>query len=91
MNFMPLLLSIFTQADGLTLGPFLGHIDHDSAFVWVRAASPGAFVLEAGVKGEELSLRADGVADAEHPINRQQDILLQNRARRGPVDVVGIE
>ena len=68
MNFMPLLLSIFTQADGLTLGPYLGHIDHDSAFVWVRAASPGAFVLEAGVKGEALSLRADGVADAEQDL-----------------------
>jgi alkaline phosphatase D len=68
MNFMALLLSVFTQAEGLTHGPFLGHIDHETAYVWVRAASPGALVLQAGVRGEELSLRASASAELERDL-----------------------
>ena len=68
MNFMPLLLSLFAQADGLSLGPFLGHVDHHRAFVWVRVSSPGTLLLKAGEQGQELNLRVEGVADVENDL-----------------------
>ena len=68
MNFMPLLLSLFAQADGLSLGPFLGHVDHHRAFVWVRASSPGTLLLKAGEQGQELNLRVEGVAEVENDL-----------------------
>jgi len=59
------LLSVLMQSDGLTHGPYLGHVDHESAFVWVRAAAAGELKLEAKVKGGEWDKRVSGRADAE--------------------------
>lgn len=63
-----LLLSLLAGADGLTLGPFLGHIDHESAYVWVRAAEPGALQLVATCGAGDLVRKAEGVADPEHDL-----------------------
>jgi len=56
------LLSVMGGSVGLTHGPYLGHVDDHSAFVWVRASEPGELSLEASCADGELVRSADGVA-----------------------------
>jgi len=57
-----ILLCIAGGSGGLSHGPYLGHIDHESAYVWVRAAEPGELLLEARCSEGELVRRVEGVA-----------------------------
>ena len=60
------LLSVVPLSDGLTHGPYLGHIDHESAYVWVRAAEACELTLEATSAEGGLVKRAAGEAIRSH-------------------------
>jgi alkaline phosphatase D len=62
------LLSIVPVNDGLTHGPYLGHIDHESAYVWVRAAEACELTLEATSAEGGLVKSAAGEATLEHDL-----------------------
>ncbi|MCH2102974.1 MAG: alkaline phosphatase family protein [Planctomycetes bacterium] len=62
------LLSFAALSDGLSLGPYLGHVDHERAYVWARAAEPGELSLTASLKGGERELRVNAVASEEQDL-----------------------
>ena len=59
------LLCAVSLSDGLTHGPYLGHIDHESAYIWVRAAEAGELTLKATSAEGGLVKSAAGEATSE--------------------------
>ena len=56
------LLSFVPVTDGLSHGPYLGHVDHQRAYVWVRATEPGPLTLTATSLDGELVKSVEGEA-----------------------------
>jgi len=56
------LLSCVPATDGLSLGPYLGHVDHQRAYVWVRAETAGPLTLTATSRDGGLVRRVAGEA-----------------------------
>lgn len=70
------LLCALSAPEDLTDGPYLGHIDHESAYVWVRAAEPGAFSLVATSREPEQSGGGELVKTAEGFASQDTDLTV---------------
>ena len=82
----PLLTATLTQAavssqDEKPLGPYLGHVDHETAMIWYRPNSPGEFTatIKDSKSGDAVSKKATSSRDNDLCVSWRFDELKPDR------------